>query len=77
MPANPGYDFSCSGDDAGLRAAQEFVAAEHYDGDAGFDALTDQRFRDSGGGEIDQAAGAQVFDQRQVYATAQCRQFFD
>ena len=77
MPADAGDDFFFSGDDAGLGASEELVAAEHDDGDACVDAVANQRLGDSGGGEIDQAAGAEIFDQRKVRALAQRGEFFE
>jgi len=59
-----------SGDDAGLRPAKQFVAAEHHNVGAGFNAVADERLSNSGGCEIDEAAGAQVFDERHVGARA-------
>src|SRR5579871_6148489 len=56
------------GDDAGLRAAEKFVAAEHYDVRAGFDAMADEGLDDAVRGEIDEAAGAEVFDKREISA---------
>ena len=70
MAADARDDFFFSGDDAGLRPAEQFVAAEHHNVGAGFDAVADERLGDSGGGEIDEAAGAEVFDERQVGARA-------
>ncbi len=60
-----------------MRATEELVAAEHDDGDACVDAVAHQRLGDSGGGEIDKAAGAEIFDQRQVRALAQRGEFLE
>ena len=63
-----GDEIFFAGDDAGLRAAEKFVAAEHHDVRAGFDAVADEWLGDAVRGEVDEAAGAEVFDEREVFA---------
>ncbi len=65
-------EFALAGDDAGLRAAEKFVAAEADDVDAGVGAGARDRLIDSAGGEIGEAAGAEVLVDGDVQAAAEC-----
>ncbi len=69
-----------AGDDAGLWAAKKFVAAEHHNVRASFDAVTDERLGDAMSGEVDEAAGAKIFDERQLCACGEggklCERWF-
>ena len=75
VAANFCDEVAFAGDDAGLRAAEKFVAAEHHDVRAGFDAVAHERLDDAVRGEIDEAAGAEVFDEREVCALRQRGEF--
>ncbi len=61
-------EIAFAGDDAGLRAAEKFVAAEHHDVRARFDAVANERLGDAVSGKIDEAAGAEIFDERQIFS---------
>ena len=62
--------------DAGLRSAQQFVAAERHHVDAAGDHLVDRRFVVQAVGlQIDQRTAAQVLHDRQVVLAAQRHQF--
>ena len=64
-------EFAFAGDDAGLRAAEQFVAAEADDVDAGVAAGARDRLIDSAGGEIGEAAGAEILVDGNVQAAAE------
>ena len=57
--------------DAGLRAAQQLVAAEGDQARAGGEALRDQRLLDAEGPQIGHAAAAQVLVNRQIALASQ------
>ena len=64
-------EFAFAGDDAGLWAAEKFVAAETDDVDAGVGAGAGDWLIDSAGGEIGEAAGAEVLVDGDVQAAAE------
>jgi hypothetical protein len=71
MTANFGDEILFAGDDADLRAAEKLVAAEENEREAGFNAFAGGGFVNAEGREVDEAAGAEVFDDRQRAARAE------
>ncbi len=65
-------EFALAGDDAGLWAAEKFVAAEADDVNAGIGAGAGDWLVDSAGGEIGEAAGAEILVDGDVQAAAEC-----
>ena len=77
MFADSPDDFAPAGQNAGLRTAHEFVAAERDQIHSGFDARAHHRFRDALRAEIGQAARTQIFVQRNARALAEIGQFVE
>lgn len=71
MLLNLVYPFALADDQAGLWSAQQFVAGEADQIDAGGDHLLRHRFvRQAVGGQVDQRAGAQIGGHRQARSRA-------
>jgi hypothetical protein len=70
-------DFRLAGQDAGLRTAQQFIAAERNQIRAGQQAVGNQRLVDAERAQVDHAAAAQIFVHRDAALAAQRNQFRD
>ena len=53
--------FGASGEEAGLRTAEQFIATERDQVHAGFQALGDERFLDAEGAQVHDAAAPEIF----------------
>src|SRR5271167_4563336 len=76
MPPHSRYKRFLPSDDARLRPAHKFVAAEHHHRYASADALPNKRFGDSARGQIDETTRAKILNKWKTGTLAKCRQFF-
>src|SRR4029077_4864033 len=77
IAANPIHDVFFSGDDAGLRTAEQFIATERDYGCACLETRASERFGDAAGGKIHGAAGAEILEHGDASATAKRDEVFE
>ncbi len=75
IATQPRDNLGLSGEDAGLRAAEQFIAAEGHQIGAGAQAIGDERLVDAERAQIGQAAAAEILINRHAALAAERCEF--